>query len=126
MALILDTDIIIDYLRGKRPAVEFVEGCWSQSFVSAITVGELFKNVRGDEEARKIDSMTSALPVLPVTQEIARQGGLFLKQYANSHGCGLLDCFIAATAHWHGAILISFNIRHFPMLPTARVPYVKS
>jgi predicted nucleic acid-binding protein len=50
---------------------------------------------------------------------MARLGGLFRRDYGRSHGTGLADALIAATAEEANA---RFNGRHFPMIE-AKVPY---
>jgi predicted nucleic acid-binding protein len=54
---------------------------------------------------------------------IAKRGGLIRNQYKQSHGTGLHDALIAATAELNDATLITFNRRHFPMLNNLQVPY---
>ncbi|MCL5886782.1 MAG: PIN domain-containing protein, partial [Actinobacteria bacterium] len=50
--LLLDTDVIIEYLRGRDEAVRYIESLEGELYVSAITVAELYSGVRGsDEEA---------------------------------------------------------------------------
>ena len=49
-------------------------------------------------------------------------GGLYRRDYGQSHGTGLADALIAATAEENGATLVTFNQRHFPMVEI-RVPY---
>ena len=48
--LLLDSDVLIEYLRGQREAVEYLEGTTSDLYVSVISVAELFAGVRGNEE----------------------------------------------------------------------------
>jgi hypothetical protein len=61
--------------------------------------------------------------VLAVDAEIARRGGELRRRFARSHGTGLLDALIAATAQVHGARLVTRNARHFPMLEDLLVPH---
>ncbi|MFN5219653.1 MAG: hypothetical protein ACK5FE_01870 [Cyanobacteriota bacterium] len=42
-----------------------------------------------------------------------------------SHGTGLADALIAASAEAAGATLVTLNRRHFPMLADVLVPYAK-
>lgn len=50
MPLLLDTDVIIDYLRGRAEAVTYIESLTEPLLVSTITVAELYSGVReGDE-----------------------------------------------------------------------------
>ncbi len=63
-----------------------------------------------------------AFSALPVTETVARLGSLYRRDYRQSHGTGLADALIAATAEENGATLVTFNQRHFPMVEI-RVPY---
>jgi predicted nucleic acid-binding protein len=50
----------------------------------------------------------------------------FLKaRYGKSHGVGLVDALIAATAKLHGYRLVTLNKKHFPMLDNVLIPYQK-
>lgn len=122
MADLFDTDVLIDYLRGQPDAIAFVEARIDGALVSALTVAEIFQGMRKSEE-QSVASLLSAFTVLPVTSEIARKGGLFSRDYRSSHGCGLADCLIAATAEAHGLKLHTRNKKHFPMLEDVSVPY---
>ena len=48
------------------------------------------------------------------------------REYGKSHGVGLADALIAATAEVVGAQLVTLNKKHFPMLDDVYVPYTKS
>ena len=124
--MLVDTDIIIDYLRGDPFAEEFIESNLDDIAVSSITVAELYQGVFEGEERSALDSMTSALTTLPVTEDIAKEGGLMCRQYRKTHNIGLADCLIAATAKYHELPLRSLNTKHFPMLQNISSPYKKS
>ena len=51
--VLVDTDILIDYLRGQPNAVRFVTGHGDDIIVSALSVAELHDGVRGDAEGRE-------------------------------------------------------------------------
>ena len=125
MAKLLDTDILIDFLRGHPEAVVYVEAIFSESFVSAINIAELYQGVRNGDEQTRLGKMISALTSLPLTSGIAERGGLYSRDYRPSHGCGLADCLIAATADLHGLSLVTLNAKHFPMLEDVETPYRK-
>lgn len=120
--LILDTDVIIDYLRGNDKAIFYLENLQEQLFVSVITVAELYAGIRNKKEQRVIEKFLAAFDVLPIDQDIAMKGGLFRKEYGPSHGVGLADALIAATAQSCHARLVTLNQRHFPMIEVV-VPY---
>ena len=124
-SILLDTDVLVDFLRGHENAIAYVEGRSSQIVLSAVVVGELYAGVKGDEELKKLDELVSLFHVVPVTAELARSGGLYKRDYHASHGVGLADAIVAATAESLGADLKTLNIRHYPMLKGLRPPYTK-
>jgi predicted nucleic acid-binding protein len=121
--LLLDTDVLIEYLRGRSEAVEYLESLSSDLYLSVISVAELFAGVKDDEEERSLKRFLLAFVILPVTEKVARVGGLYRRDFRPSHGTGLADALIAATAEENGANLVTFNRRHFPMVPRITVPY---
>ena len=121
--LLIDTDVLIEYLRGRSEAVEYLEGLTSDLYISVISVAELFAGVRGDEEEKCLKQLLLAFVILPVAEKTARLGGLYRREYGRSHGTGLADALIAATSQDYGADLVTFNRRHFPMVSRITVPY---
>ncbi|MBI4321525.1 MAG: type II toxin-antitoxin system VapC family toxin [Chloroflexi bacterium] len=113
-AVIVDTDILIDFLRGQPGAKKFFGQLIAQSVVccSAITVAELHAGMREWEEQATRD-LTGGLVVLPVTQEIAEKAGR-LKRYARGFAPGLGDCLVAATAILEDVPLATTNRKHYP------------
>ncbi len=120
--LLLDTDVLVEYLRGRQEAIGYLEGLTSDQYVSVISVAELFAGVRDDREERSLKQFLLAFTALPVTEKVARLGGLYRRDYRSSHGTGLADALIAATARETGTNLVTFNRRHFPMVDIT-VPY---
>ncbi len=121
--LLLDTDVLVEYLRGRPKAIEYLEGLASDLSISVISVAELFAGVKGDEEERALMQFLLAFSILPVTEKVARLGGLYRREYRLSHGTGLADALIAATAEENGLRFVTFNRRHFPMVSEVTVPY---
>ena len=120
---LLDSDILVEYLRNHSQAIDYVDGLEGLLMTSVITVAELMAGARNPLERQKIELFLSALEIVPIDYAIAKQGGLFRQQYKQSHGIGLNDALIAATAEVTGATLVSFNHRHFPMIANLLVPY---
>lgn len=120
--MLFDTDVLIEYLRGRQRAVDYLEGLTADSCISVVSIAELFAGVRDDGEEESLTQFLLAFSVLPVTEKVARLGGLYRRNYRQSHGTGLADALIAATAEESGATLVTFNQRHFPMVEI-QVPY---
>lgn len=123
--MVVDTDILIDYLRKRAEAVAFIESEVDRIYLSTVSVAELYQGVRSEIEITTLNTFTDAFPVLDLTHAIAREAGLFRKQYRPSHGCGLADCMIAATAVQKGMPLATLNLKHYPMVESAFSPYSK-
>jgi predicted nucleic acid-binding protein len=120
---LLDTCVLIDYLRDREAAVSIVHGMEARPSVSVVTVAELCAGVRNESEHQRIAALPDLLHVWDVGFEIARLAGHHCLRYRGSHGVGIPDALIAATAQVHGARLVTRNARHFPMLDDLLVPY---
>ncbi len=124
--MLIDTDVVVDYLRAQPKAVRFLNAQSDLLALSAVTVAELYAGVREGKETEILDGFINTFEILPVTEPVARQGGLWRRDYGKSHGVGLADAIIAATAAAAGAALVTLNRRHFPMYPAVKVPYTKA
>lgn len=120
---LLDSDTLIEYLRGREQALAFFSNLVGNLAVSVITVAELYAGVRNDRERQILADFLAMLTIIPVDRAIAERGGLYCRQYKQSHGTGLDNALIAATAVTTGSRLVSFNRRHFPMITDLVVPY---
>lgn len=122
--ILIDTDVIVDFLRGYTKAISYVENHSDEIVLSSIVVAELYAGVRDDERAR-LDDFVTLFPILPITSEIAKTGGLFKRDYHKSYGIGLADALMAATAVTEDAELKTLNTKHYPMLKGLKAPYMK-
>lgn len=120
---LLDTCVLIDYLRDREAAVQLIRRMETQPSVSVVTIAELYAGIRHEREYHRIQGLPAFLEVRDVNFEIAQLSGRHCLQYRRSHGVGIPDALIAATAQVHGARLVSRNRRHFPMLDDLLVPY---
>lgn len=123
---LIDTDVIIDYLRGQADAVLYIESLTNPLLISAIAVAELYSGVREGQERKALDTFIAAFELVQVNEDIAVKGGLYRRDYGKSHNVGLADALIAATAETKGATLVTLNKKHFPMLASVAIPYTKT
>jgi hypothetical protein len=124
-SLLPDTDVLVDFLRGHPDAVAYVKSQSERIVLSAVVAAELYAGVRDAEELQRLDEFLSQFAILPVTWELARSAGLLRRDYRKSHGVGLADAIIAATAKAHGAEVGTLNVKHYPMLKGLKPPYTK-
>jgi predicted nucleic acid-binding protein len=124
---LLDTDLLIDYLRKQPGAAALFAKLPEDCAISTLTVAELHAGVREGAEREALDILLSTFSHIDLSAEIAAQGGLLRRDWGKSHGVGLNDALIAATAIHTGRVLLSLNAKHFPMLGRGQllVPYRK-
>ena len=124
-SILLDTDVLVDFFRGYGKAVAFVNTHSDRIILSSIVVAELYAGVKGNAEQVFLENFVSLFRVIPVSVEIAKAGGLHKRNYVNSHGVGLADAILAATAEVENAELKTLNIKHYPMFRNLRPAYKK-
>jgi predicted nucleic acid-binding protein len=123
---LIDTDVVIEYLRGSEQAIRYLEGLEGVLCISAITVAELYSGVRGEREEAALERFLGAFEVIVIDDALARLGGLCRRDYWPKHGTGLADALVAMSAETAGAVLVTFNKRHYPMITNVVVPYRRS
>jgi predicted nucleic acid-binding protein len=126
VALLIDTDVLIDYLRGESKALTYLRGAHGPLRVSCLTLTELYVGVREGVEREALSRLEGILEPVMVDRDIAVQAGLFRRDYGKSHGTGLIDAVIAASTLSTQSALVTLNARHFTMLRGVIVPYRKS
>ncbi len=125
-SILLDTDVLVDFFRGYRKAVAFINAQSDRIILSSIVVAELYAGVKGDAEQTSLENFVSIFRVVPVSAEIAKVAGLYKRDYGKSHGVGLADAILAATAQTENAELKTLNTKHYPMLKDSiKPPYKK-
>jgi predicted nucleic acid-binding protein len=123
--ILLDTDILVDFFRGYSEAVEFVNAHFARIILSSIVVTELYAGVKGEREQTALDSFLSIFRIVPPDLEIAKAAGLYKRDYTKSHGVGLADAILAATANAENAEFKTLNTKHYPMFKNPRPAYSK-
>ena len=125
---LIDTDIIIDHLRGEEKARDFlrqIKSGGSDILYSVITKAELYSGVR-PKEVKKVARLLSSMEEVRIDGETAVDAGRYRNKFYSSHGLLLPDALIAASAKKAGAVLITLNKRHYPMKDIKiQVPYRK-
>lgn len=122
-SFLLDSNILVDYLRNRTEAVEFFGRLSAAPKISAITVAELYAGVREGREREILDRLVADIGVVNVDSVIAAKGGLLRREYLKTFGLEIADAIIAATAQIEDAELVTLNRKHFPMFSRVVVPY---
>ena len=125
---LLDSDVMIDLQRGFPAAV-----AWYQSVPEGMlalpghTLMELYQNAQNTQQIRVIDRLTLPFPLIWPTDFEALQAVKNFRLLHLSHGIGLVDTLIAATALSLGVPLCTFNLKHFRHIPglVTEQPYTR-
>ena len=62
--LLIDTDVLIDYLRDYPDAVSYVETQQERLLISVVTVAELYAGVREGEERSRLERFLRAFEII--------------------------------------------------------------
>ncbi len=125
LIVLVDTDIVIDFLRGDQQAIFHLKAESDSLCFSSITVAEIFAGVKNRKEETEVERLFSIFPVIAVTDEIAREAGRFVRLYRPSHSVEIPDALIAATCLWYNATLHKLNVEHYPMFDGLKHAYKK-
>ena len=116
IACLVDSDIVIDFLRGRNYAREILER-WAKEgllAVSTLTHLEVYQGMKdGEEKATSafLDGLTSVAVDVP----IARQAGRLMRELrSKGKTAGMADAIIAATALQLSVPLLTNNGEHYP------------
>src|SRR3989338_10381185 len=96
--ILLDTTIIVDYLRGDSQTVLFFNNLQNTPVISLITEAEIYQGARNAYEIKKWEKVISNLKVLPINSEISVLALNIVKSFHLSHSLHILDALIAASA----------------------------
>jgi predicted nucleic acid-binding protein len=116
--LIIDTDVLIWYLRGSARAKKEVEGRVPFS-ISAVTYMELIQGMKDKDELRLFRKQISGwnTDIIQIDKEISSRAMFYVQEYALSHSMMLADALIAATVVQNGERLCTANDRHYKFIP---------
>ncbi|MFO8083421.1 MAG: type II toxin-antitoxin system VapC family toxin [Desulfobacterales bacterium] len=124
-AMLVDTDVLIDFLRGNDKAISFIDEFSAHIILSPLVIAELYAGVKGTDELTALDNFVSLFRIVPIDSEIAKAGGLYKRDFGKSHGVGLADAILAATADKENAELKTLNVKHYPMIKGLKPVYKK-
>jgi hypothetical protein len=112
--MLIDTDVLIWYMRGNRKAFKAVEALGEFS-ISVVTYIELVQGLRNKAERNTLKNFLQAksTAILHVTDSISATAMFLVEQYHFGFSLELADALIAATALDRGLPLFTGNARHY-------------
>ncbi len=121
MRRLLDTNVCIDILRGRKKIVDRLSACRPKDcFISVVTEFELFQGADRapaqyrEEEYAKVLRFVASLQVLPFDSECARIAARLNAGLLNrGTPVSITDVFIAATGLRHQSTTVTNNTKDF-------------
>ena len=111
--VILDTNILIEILKGDKRTIAKVESLKRELCISSITAMELFYGARDRAEVKKLEKFILLFTLLYPDEALSRKAMELVKQYAKSHSLDIPDSLIAATALTQNCELFTYNRKDF-------------
>ncbi len=121
----LDSDVLIDYLRGTTNARDFLLERVGKTplFISVVGIVEIYsgKDTEIPEKKEIIEVFLTNFRIIILTQGIAKRAG----ELRRDHQKPFADMIIAASAMEYGLPLVTRNIKHFRTIRGLKVlkPY---
>jgi predicted nucleic acid-binding protein len=115
--VIIDTDVLIWYLRGNEKAQRAVEANRNFS-LSAVSYMELVQGMADKRELALFRRTMRAwnATIIYIDREISSKAMLYVEAHCLSHSMQLADALIAATAVQCGQPLLTGNARHYRII----------
>ncbi len=115
--ILLDSDIIIWFLRGKEDVVSTIHNLIinNKLFISPISIAEIYAGARPKEE-KLINAFFSLVEIIDIEISTGILAGQYLSKYSKNHYIEIADAFIAATANNYSLLLWTLNKKHYPMI----------
>jgi len=116
---VIDTDVLIDYLKGVQAAKDFLlraESKKNEVFYSVITVIEIYTGLRNEQEEKDFLKLLKLMRRVNVDFAISKKAGEFRNTYAARYSCEIPDAILAATAYVKKAKFATRNAKHFKMI----------
>ena len=118
MNVLLDTNVLIDVLRGKQDVLAALGKLVSEGHTlatAAINIGEVYAGMLPHEEART-ERFLGSLDCYVMTATIGKHAGKLKNEQARQgKTLSLADMIVAATTLQHGAVLMTANRKDFPI-----------
>lgn len=120
--MLIDTDVLIWYMRGNKKAYKTIEKENSFS-ISVVTYIELVQGMRNKNE---LNCLRKSLrewntKLLYISEEISSKAMFYVEQYYLSHSLQLADALIGATAVAYSLPILTSNDKHYKVIKDIQI-----
>jgi len=119
--ILLDTNILIQILKGDKITIDKVESITESVAISSISAMELYYGAFNKEEVRKIEKFISLFEIIYLSREISMKSIKLIQTYAKSHNLDIPDSLIASTALIGKHKLLTYNLKDFRFIEGLRL-----
>ena len=119
---LIDTDVLIWYLRGNQNAYDLIHGI-NEFCISSITYMELVQGMRNKDELRILQKTLKQWNVKTIylNEEISTRALFLVEEFFLSHSMELADSMIASTSLVYGMDLITANDKHYKFIKDLKI-----
>lgn len=127
MAYLIDTDWIIDYLKGKKNIVNKLQRLFDEGLaMSVISLAELYEGIFASKSPKRhlndLQDFLSGIVVLGITDQICQTfGRLRAKQRKVGITIDNFDLLIGSTALLHDLTILTDNVKHFKKIKGIKI-----
>ena len=123
---LIDTDVIIWYMRGNQNASKALQKHHGFA-ISVITYMELVQGMRNKNEliALRKSLRSWGTEVIYISEEISSKAMFYVEQHFLSHSVQLADALIGATAVSCGMPLLTGNAKHYRIVKEIKLSRFK-
>jgi len=111
--IVLDTNILIEILKGNQDVVQKLEESNFSYAISSISVMELYYGALNKAELFKLQKFTSLFEILELNKTLSKIATELIFEYSKSHNLDIPDSLIAATAIDYNLKLFTLNVKDF-------------
>ena len=119
--ILLDTNVLIEILKGNEKTIQKVESLNSALYISSITVMELYYGAINKPEVKKLEKFMTLFTVVHIDTEMSIRSIELIKTYAKSHSLDIPDSLIAATALEKEVTLFTYNTKDFKYISNIKL-----
>jgi len=123
--ILIDTDIVIDYLRRYEKGLDFIKKHKEKIAISDFLEIELIIGCRNKEEIKDLEEFLKKFSILNTNSEIIKTAVDLLKNHYLKDGIEAIDSIIAASALFYDIDFYTRNSKHFKNIKGLRLfkPY---
>ena len=126
--VILDTDIMIDFLSQYPPTMNWLNSLGTEEIIlPGFVVMELINGIKNKVEQKQLEKNLQSYEIIWATPKVCDEALAIFSRYHLSHGIGIFDALIGQTAIALNLPLYTFNQKHYDVIPNLRTvqPYEK-